>query len=362
MTQNLFGDSYMTTIVLTGGGTAGHVTPHLALLPTLRSKGYSIHYVGTAKGIEKALAEKEHLPFHAINAGKLRRYMDMRNITDIVRIMHGFFQSFFILLFLRPKIVFSKGGFVSCPVVWASWLLRVPVVIHESDMTPGLANRLSLPFAKKICYSFSETLAHLKKEKAVYTGLPVRRELLGGDRSTGRNLCGFTDGKPVLLVMGGSLGAQVINAKLREALPLILPQFNVIHICGRGNLSDAADGYKQFEYITEELPHVFAAADLFAGRSGATTLFELFALKVPALFIPLTTGASRGDQLLNAESFQKQGFCSILRQEEMTPESLSAAITKTFAERNAMVDAMKDTRIPDGVDAVCGVIEEVVTG
>jgi len=346
----------MKTVVLTGGGTAGHVTPHLALLPVLREKEFIIHYIGTRKGIEYGLIAAESIPFHSINAGKLRRYADAKNITDILRIAHAFLQSMWVLGRVRPNVVFSKGGFVSCPVVWAAWVLRIPVVIHESDITPGLANKLSLPFAKKICFSFPETEKHLKKEKAVYTGLPVRSVLVGGSAAEGKRLCGFIDDKPVLLVMGGSQGSVVVNTTLREALPRLLDTFNICHICGKGNAADDTPGYKQFEYVTVELPHLFAASSLFMGRSGATTLFELLALKIPALFIPLATGASRGDQILNAESFKRQGYCHILPQQELTVESLVKSVVAVYADRDRIVDAMRKSTVPDSVNAVVGVI------
>lgn len=349
----------MKTIVLTGGGTAGHVTPHLALLPVLREKEFAIHYMGTRKGVEYGLITAENIPFHAINAGKLRRYIDLKNVTDVVRIAHAFIQSIGILLRIRPDVVFSKGGFVSCPVVWASWLLRIPVVIHESDSTPGLANQLSLPFAKKICYSFPETEKYLQRRKAVYTGLPVRSALFGGSAEEGRRLCGFTDNKPVLLVMGGSQGSVMVNTILREARPRLLQQFNICHICGKGNGADDMPGYKQFEYVTTELSHLFAASSLFIGRSGATTLFELLALNLPALFIPLATGASRGDQILNAESFRQQGYCHILSQSELSVESLVKSITLLYADRDAIAGAMQKCVVPNGVEAVFEVIKSV---
>jgi UDP-N-acetylglucosamine--N-acetylmuramyl-(pentapeptide) pyrophosphoryl-undecaprenol N-acetylglucosamine transferase len=349
-------------IVLTGGGTAGHVTPNISLLPALRVAGFDIHYIGTASGIEHSLISKENVPFHTIVAGKLRRYFDAKNITDLFHIAGGFIQSLLILLKLRPTIVFSKGGFVACPVVWSSWLLHIPAVIHESDITPGLANRLCLPFAYKICYSFPETAAHVKKEKAVYTGLPVRKELLEGTAEKGRALCGFTDNKPVVLVMGGSQGSVLVNKMVRDALPRLCVGFNVVHICGKGNKSEehCRNGYAQFEYVTDELPHLFTCADIFVGRSGATTLFELLLLKKPSLLIPLSTGASRGDQILNAVSFERQGFCKVLNQNELTVETLVEGIESTYDRRWTIIGNMKKNAVPDGVASVMNVIEKVL--
>ena len=347
-------------IILTGGGTAGHVTPNIALLPHLRNAEYEIHYIGTAGGIERQLIARENIPFHSIPAGKLRRYFDLKNLTDLFRIIAGFLQSIVIIISIRPTIIFSKGGFVSCPVVWAAWLLRLPVIIHESDISPGLANRLSIPFARKICYSFPETASFLKSGKAVFTGLPIRPFLINGSAARGKNVCGFSDEKPMILIMGGSLGSVIVNNVVREALPQLLSLFNICHICGKGNaVRSEYEGYCQFEYVTEELPHLFAAADLFIGRSGATTLFELLALKKPSLLIPLATGASRGDQILNAESFKKQNFTEILPQENLTASTLYEYSRKAFEQRESMARAMERSAVPEGGTAVFNVIRSV---
>ena len=347
-------------ILLTGGGTAGHVTPNLALLPGLRAAGYAVSYAGTRRGIERELLTKENVPYYAIPAGKLRRYIDFKNLTDVVRIGLGFLASLALVARLRPHLLFSKGGFVSCPVVWASWALRVPVVIHESDISPGLANRLSLPFASKICHSFPETAAHLPKNKAVLTGVPVRESLLAGDGARGRALCGFTDEKPVVLVTGGSQGAAAVNECVRKALDNLLPEFNVCHLCGRGNLADTRAGYRQFEYVTNDLADLFACADAVISRAGATTIFELVALRKPNLLIPLPLSASRGDQILNARSFAKLGWSRVLLQEEMTPDSLAGAIREVYKNREAMAAAMKKTGAANGTAGVMAVIEEIL--
>jgi UDP-N-acetylglucosamine--N-acetylmuramyl-(pentapeptide) pyrophosphoryl-undecaprenol N-acetylglucosamine transferase len=362
-------------ILLTGGGTAGHVTPNIALLHRLREQGYAISYIGTGQGIEHELIAGENVPYHTVPAGKLRRYFDIQNITDIIRIKIGFLKSLVVISKIKPDVLFSKGGFVSCPVVWASWVLRVPVVIHESDISPGLANRLSLPFAAKICCSFPETLRHLPERKAVLTGIPVRESLFNGDPEKGRALCGFNDRKPVVMVIGGSQGAQAINACVRKALGKLLPEFNICHICGKGNFAESsclsvpATGgpkrlsgrYAQFEYVNEELADLFALADAVISRSGATTLFELLALKKPALLIPLPLGASRGDQILNAASFEKQGWSRVLPQEQMTPETLAENIRTVFAHRTEMIAAMKKTAPANGTEKIIGIIEEIVS-
>jgi len=347
-------------ILLTGGGTAGHVTPNVALIPLLREHNFEIHYAGTRRGIEFELISRENIPFHFVSAGKLRRYFDFKNITDIFRIALGFIQSIILIARIRPSVVFSKGGFVSCPVVWAAWLFRRPVVIHESDITPGLANRLSIPFAKAICYSFPETARHLTTNTGVHTGIPIRQSLFGGTAEEGRKICGFEDTKPVIMIIGGSLGSQVVNAVVRESLSTLLHEFNICHICGKGNKVEDQKGYRQFEYVNTELTHFFAMADIVVSRSGATTLFELLALRKPALLIPLASNASRGDQILNARSFENQGYSHVLQQENLTSETLITALSAAFNDRKKMISAMDCSSVSDGVESVVKVIDSVV--
>ncbi|MBN2189366.1 MAG: undecaprenyldiphospho-muramoylpentapeptide beta-N-acetylglucosaminyltransferase [Chitinispirillaceae bacterium] len=347
-------------IVLAGGGTAGHVTPNIALLPRLRARGYDVSYIGTAHGIERALMAAEQVAYHAVPAGKLRRYLDIRNVTDIVRIKIGFLKSLVIIAKVKPSVCFSKGGFVSCPVVWASWVLRVPVVIHESDLSPGLANRLSLPFASAVCYSFPETAPRLPARASFLTGIPVRETLMRGDAGKGRALCGFIDRKPVILVTGGSQGAQAVNAAVRGALDRLLPEFNVCHLCGRGNMAAGRPGYAQFEYVNQELADLFALADAVVSRAGATTIFELLVLRKPALLIPLPLGASRGDQLQNAASFEKHGWSRVLPQESMTPETLTENIRRVFQNRQTMISSITSSAPANGTEKVIEVIERTI--
>lgn len=352
----------MKTIVLTGGGTSGHVTPNIALIPKLKELGFSIYYIGSENGIEKQLIENEGIEYHAIKAGKLRRYMDVKNFTDMFRIVGGFFQSSTVLGKIKPDIVFSKGGFVSCPVVWAAWMRRIPVVIHESDITPGLTNKLSMPFAKKVCYTFPESKTHLAQEKACLTGLPVREEISRGNRLKGRKICGFTDEKPVLVVIGGSQGSENINKAVRQALDDLLKTFQVCHICGKGNVKtelEGTKGYKQFEYVNKELPDIFACADCFVSRAGATVLFEILSLKKPALLVPLSRNASRGDQILNAESFKKHGYSDVLPDEELSADTLVERITRLYQNRSQYVKAMSENQTGSAVDKIIEIILEV---
>ncbi len=354
----------MKSIVLTGGGTSGHVTPNIALLPGLKENGWSISYIGSRNGIEKQLIENEGITYYSINTGKLRRYFDLKNLTDVFRVADGFRQALMLLGKLKPDIVFSKGGFVSCPAVWAAWFKRIPVVIHESDMTPGLTNKLSMPFSTKICYTFPESKRYLPEEKAVFTGLPIRGSLLAGEKSQGMKLCSFKSTKPVILIIGGSLGSEIINKAVRGALETLLKTFQVCHLCGKGNVKpeySGLAGYCQFEYVNKELQHLFAAADIIVSRAGATALFELLALKKPAVLIPLSKAASRGDQILNAESFGKQGFSKVLQEEMLDETSLIRMIMEIHEGRDTYIKSMKASNVGNGTQKILDLLEGTIT-
>ncbi len=348
-------------IVLTGGGTAGHVTPNIALLGELRRRNYEIHYIGSYDGIEKDLIRAEGVPYYGISSGKLRRYFDWQNFTDPARVIKGLAQARRIMASLKPDIVFSKGGFVSVPVVIAAKTLNIPVIIHESDMTPGLANRLSFSSASAVCCNFPETVKHLPEGKAVLTGSPIRPELLSGSREAGLEFCGFNDDKPVLLIIGGSLGSVAVNTAVRSVLTQLLEQFQIIHLCGKGNLDESlegTEGYRQYEYIRDELPDLFAASDLVISRAGANSICELLALRKPALLIPLPAAASRGDQLLNAESFRKQGFSMVLQEEDITPEVLLEAIRSLQRDRDTYISNMAGSETSDAIGKILSLIEQ----
>lgn len=355
----------MKKIILTGGGTAGHVTPNIALLPTLREKGFEISYIGSYEGIEKQLIEAQGIPYHGISSGKLRRYIDLKNLSDPFRVIKGLKQSYGLLKKLRPDIVFSKGGFVSVPVVLAAKMQRIPVIIHESDMTPGLANKLAIPSATKVCCNFPETVSKLPEGKAVLTGCPIRSELLSGEASLGKNTCGFDDSRPVLMVIGGSSGSQRINEKIREALPELLKGFQVVHLCGKGNLASEYEGragYRQIEYASENLRDLFAMADVVVSRAGANAICELLALRKPNILIPLSLEASRGDQILNANSFLAQGYSFLLEEKDMTAESLVSAVNNVFENRQTYIDAMGKSNQRDSVRIIVDLIESVLAG
>jgi len=354
----------MKKIILTGGGTAGHVTPNLALVESLKAEGYEIEYIGSYNGIEKSLAEDYKIPYHGIATGKLRRYFSLQNFIDPFRVIKGFSQASKLMKELKPDVVFSKGGFVSVPVVTAAGRKKIPVILHESDMTPGLANKLSFKNAKKICCNFPETINALPKDKAILTGTPIRKELFTGDAAKAKEFCGFTDDKPIIMVMGGSLGAVAVNEAVRANLPEILKDFNVIHLCGKGKKDDSlvnTPGYVQFEYIKDELKDLFAATSLVISRAGANAISEIVALGIPNILIPLSLKASRGDQILNANSFAKQGFSVVIEEEVLEDEVsvLYTAIQDLHRDRDKYIDAMKASNQTDAIQTIVGLINEL---
>ncbi len=349
-------------IVFTGGGSAGHVTPNLALISRLRDSGWNVQYIGSSEGIERGIIQEANIPFHAISSGKLRRYFDLKNLKDPFKVIKGLWDAYRVLGRIRPRVVFSKGGFVSVPVVVASWMRRIPVIIHESDITPGLANKLSLPFATNICVTFPETMRHVQSGKAIYTGLPIRDEMLAGSEAKGRALCDFHRQKPVLFIMGGSQGSRIINEAVRVEASRLLERFQIVHLCGKGNLDAAMEGvrgYKQFEYVSHELPDLLALADVVVSRAGSTSIFEFLALQKPMLLIPLSRQASRGDQILNAASFQGSGFSEVLQEEELTPQLLYDQVCALYDQRQVYMDRMKAHSSQDSLSKILNLIQKL---
>ncbi|MDO4942308.1 MAG: undecaprenyldiphospho-muramoylpentapeptide beta-N-acetylglucosaminyltransferase [Lachnospiraceae bacterium] len=352
----------MKRIILTGGGTAGHVTPNIALMPALQKKGFDIRYIGSKNGMEREMIKDIHIPYYGISSGKLRRYFDIKNFTDPFRVMKGYIEARSIMRKLKPDIVFSKGGFVTVPVVMAAKHKGIPVIIHESDMTPGLANKLALPSASKVCCNFPETLKHLPEGKAVLTGSPIRRELFEGDKKKGLQFCGFNSDKPVLLIMGGSLGSVAINNAVRGELDTLLETFQIAHLCGKGNLDTSLDGkkgYAQFEFVSDELNDLFACTDLMISRAGANAICEILALRKPNVLIPLSAKASRGDQILNAASFEKQGYSYVLQEEDVTNESLLKAVQTIYKDRDKYIQNMNKSKLADPIATIMDLVDEL---
>lgn len=351
----------MKKIVMTGGGTAGHVTPNIALFPRLKELGYEIYYIGSYTGIEKSLIEEQKITYYGISSGKLRRYFDPKNFSDPAKVMKGYLQARKLLKQIKPDIVFSKGGFVSVPVVLAAKHLHIPAIIHESDLTPGLANKLAIPSASKVCCNFPETLKHLPEGKAVLSGSPIRKELMSGSKDKALSFTGLDGAKPVLLIVGGSTGSQFINETIRRLLPQLMKTYDVIHLCGKGKVDPTlnhCDGYRQYEYINQELPDLLALADIVISRAGANAICELLALKKPNILIPLSANASRGDQILNAKSFEKQGFSYVLDEDTLTDAQLLTAVTTVADKKDQYIAAMNHSQQLDPIKTITTLIEQ----
>lgn len=350
-------------VLLTGGGSAGHVTPNLALVPYLQECGIEVAYIGTKNGIEREIVGKTDLPYYGISAGKLRRYFSFKNFTDPFRILAGYRQAKKILKDLQPDLVFSKGGFVTVPVTFAANKLGIPVLLHESDYTPGLANRLAMPKATKVLVSFESALAHIEGNKGVLTGSPVRQELFTGSKNRGLEFLGFSGKKPVLLIMGGSLGAAAINDAVDQTIDQLLERFQIVHIRGNGKLNSALDkkeGYCQFEYVDTQLKDIFAACDFMLSRAGANAIFELLALGKPALLIPLPKEQSRGDQILNANYFAKKGFSLVLMQEDLNSQTLLSYLDQLVQKRAELIRNMRSSGMDNGTQNVLNQIYEIL--
>lgn len=352
----------MKKIILTGGGTAGHVTPNIALLPRLKEMGFDVSYIGSYEGMEKKLIEEQNIPYYGISSGKLRRYKSIKNLSDPFRVIKGFFEAMGLMRKLKPDVIFSKGGFVVVPVVLAAKLHRVPIVIHESDMTPGLATKISIPCATKICCNFPETFKMLPEKKAILSGSPIRTELLKGNKNNAYKLCGFDGSKPILLVVGGSTGSANVNNAIRSILDKLLVSFDVIHLCGKGKTDSNFNnkkGYVQFEYAKDELKDYFAASDIVVSRAGANAICELLAIRKPNLLIPLSARASRGDQILNANSFKAQGYSEVIDEDELNDELLYNTIMKLYTDRDTYIDNMNKSSKSDAISIITSTLKEV---
>ncbi len=337
----------MKHIILTGGGSAGHVSPNIMLYPYLKEEGYKVSYMGGKKGIEKELIPKLNIDYYEISNGKIRRYFDFENFIDFLKVLKGILEAYRIIKKLKPNLVFSKGGYVSVPVVLAAFLNKVPILVHESDITSGLANRLGTIFAKKVFVTFPETLNNIKKSKGALAGPPIREDIFKGDKQEAIKITNFKDEKPVILVIGGSLGSVKINEVLRKSLSTLLKQYNIIHICGKNNIdyNFKKQGYFQVAYANEELKHFFAYADIIISRAGSNTIFEIAALKKPNILIPLSKNASRGDQILNAKSFENKGLSYVLQEEDLTTSSLTEGIKNVLSKKYEYIKNMQNLNL-----------------
>lgn len=350
-------------ILFTGGGTAGHVIVNLALIPIFREEGWQIDYIGSEDGIErKLIGQLEDVTYHPISTGKLRRYMSIENFKDPFKVLKGIFQSWRIIGKEKPAVIFSKGGFVSVPVVVAAKFRGTPTIIHESDITPGLANKIATPFVNRLLTTFKETSQYVPEKKTTYVGAVIREELFTGSAERGLAFTGLTNSKPVLLIMGGSGGSQKINAVVRASLEAILPTFQVIHICGAGNLDETIHevGYVQYEYVSDELKDIFAITDFVVSRAGANAIFEFLALDIPMLLIPLSLASSRGDQIDNAKSFANSGYANVLEEERLSKETFIKAIDQLKEDQPILVKQMQAYESDTSRDHVIKIIKESI--
>lgn len=362
----------MKKIVLTGGGTAGHVTPNLALIPELKKRKFEVIYIGSKNGMEKDIVTNRNIPYFGINADKLRRYHDFKNFIMPINVLFGIRQAKKILKENNVDIVFSKGGFVSVPVVIAAKELDIPVISHEADITPGLANTIAAPFSKVICCNFEETVKKFGK-KGIHTGCPIRERLINGNREKGLKFLAFKEDKPIIFVTGGSLGSKYINELIKDNLEKLIPYVNIVHSCGKGKLNkeyievkndgkviQKLDGYRQYELIVDELPDIFAASDLVISRAGANVIYEILALKKLNLLIPLTKKASRGDQILNAKSFEKKNYSVVLYEEEQEKNNnlFFEKLMEIKKRKKELITAMNKAGVDDAVNKICDLIEK----
>lgn len=343
------------TIVLTGGGTAGHVSLNEAIIPELLKKGYKVHYIGSHDGIERTIIQENFpaLPYHSISNGKLRRYFSLKNFSDPFKVLYGTLQALSVLRKVKPSLVFSKGGFVSVPVAIAAKLANIPVVIHESDITPGLANKIASSFAEHIFTVFEETLSYLPKEKASSIGAIIRPDLFHGNEQTAEKITGLQAGKETIIVMGGSQGSAKINEVIRDNIDALTTRFQIIHLCGKGNLDNTLTdkpNYKAFEYVTDELPHLLKISNYVISRAGSNSIFEFLELKKPMLLIPLSIHASRGDQVLNANFFEKRGYGLVIEEENLTPTNFMETLSDLVKYKEGILDkqfSASSSKTPD---------------
>ncbi len=358
-------NAVMHTILFTGGGSAGHVTPNIAIIQAFQRSGWKVHYAGSKHGIENDIIKRLGVDYYSIATGKLRRYFSWRTFVEPFAVLLGIYQAVRLCWKLKPDVIFSKGGFVAFPIVFGGWLNRIPVVIHESDLTPGLANRLSFPFASKVFVSFDDSQRNVPAKKILVTGNPIRESLLQGKKERGLALCRFNDKDPVLLIVGGGLGALRINQTVRAILPQLLETFQVAHVCGKGKVDSAVpdnDRYRQFEYIDEELADLFACSDLVLSRAGSNSLYELLRLQKPHLVIPLSRRASRGDQIINANFFARLGLTKVLYEENLTPDTLLQSILKAYANKNDQQQRLASYILPESNKIIYEELVRIASG
>jgi len=315
-------------------------------------------YVGSFSGIEKDIVSSWGVVYKEIHAGKLRRYFSFQNALDFFKTFLGIISSIFLILKYKPVFVFSKGGFVSVPLAIASFFTRTVFYIHEADRTTGLANRISSVFARKVFLSFDE---NKKSDKYIYTGLPLRGDFFNQKTNkTFFEIFGFEKNKPLLLVTGGSLGSVSINEQIRSNLDSLLLEFDIFHITGKDNINIWIDkkGYKQVEFLRDDMSDALKYADIIVGRAGAGTIFEILTLKKLALFIPLTLDQSRGDQIENLEYFKDKNVFEVLFEEDFEKVNIKEKILEMFKNKNVYIKNIENLKLENSVDRILKEIAE----
>ncbi len=352
----------MPKIIFTGGGSAGHITLNLALIPWFIERKWDVVYVGSKGGMEEELLKQfPSVRYKSVLTGKLRRYFSLKNVADMVKIPLGCLQACAIIHQEKPDIIFSKGGFVSFPVVVGGFVNRKKIFMHESDITPGLANKLSLPFVNTFFTTFPETVNSVKQKNKVSCVGPVLSDrLFNGDAVAGAKFAGLENGKKTIMVIGGSLGAKSLNNAVAQNLLELLKNYQVIHIAGKSGYNPElkGKGYAQFEYVDKELKDLLALADIVISRAGSNSIFELASLCKPMVLVPLPNTSSRGEQTLNAQSFVKKGYAEIIKDEDIAkPDILFPMLKKIYAEKEKYIAEMQQNPVKTTtVDTLCGII------
>ena len=335
----------MSKIAFTGGGTVGHVSVNLSLIPTALEKGHQVFYIGSKNGIEREMIESQlsNIKYYPISSGKLRRYLSFENAKDVFKVLKGILDARRVLKKEKPDLLFSKGGFVSVPVVIAARSLNIPTIIHESDLTPGLANKISLKFSKKIYTTFEDTLKYLPKDKADFVGATIREDLKEGNQQKGYEITGFDSDKKVLLVMGGSLGSKKLNDIIRENLEALLHDYQIIHLTGHGLVDESYKQkvYIQYEFVKEELTHLLSITDTVVSRAGSNAIYEFLTLRIPMLLIPLGLDQSRGDQIDNAKYFESKGYGKMIPEDQLTQFKLLEQLKQIESHRTDITHQME---------------------
>lgn len=329
-------------VVITGGGSAGHIVPAVQVINALKEKDPNLEllWIGSRIGMEKDLVPKYGIQFQAVLTGKIRRYFSFSNITDFLRIPFGVIQAGKILASFKPQVVFSKGGFASIPTVIAAWMQNIPILSHESDIVPGLANKKLAWFTTKIALSFPDRRNYFEKDKTFVSGFPIRQDIFNGDKERAIRFCNFTNpNQPILFITAGGQGSVRINNAIVPILPELVQKFNIVHQCGQFQYEELLPQvqqyvdqgvYKIFPYIHNEMPDILKAADVIVSRAGST-IFELAALHKRMLLIPLEESANN-HQHENAVFFAEAGLAKVLVEKNLEPHILYKNVLDIFYE------------------------------